>query len=275
MDMRDSSLAHSQQGTTLNQLRIIATGMKEAELERYSRQIMLFGEEGQKRLKETRVLIAGAGGLGSAISIYLAAAGFGYIRIVDCDLVDRSNLNRQVLHWTENVGKSKAESALETLEGLNPEIEVEAIRARIDEENVEQLVEGCQMIMDAMDNFKARYMLNRASLEGRYPIFHGAISGFHGQATTLIPGRTACLRCLFPRAPEAQTFPALGSTCGVVGSIQATEAIKFVLGKGELLLNRLLLWDGLSSRLDEIVFQGCPGCPDCHRYQCQKQDKDR
>jgi molybdopterin/thiamine biosynthesis adenylyltransferase len=239
--------------------------MKDAELKRYSRQIMLFGEEGQEKLKETRVLIAGAGGLGSAISIYMAAAGFGSIRIVDCDLVDASNLNRQVLHWTEDVGKSKAASALETLKGINPEIEVEAISARIDEENVEGLLEGCQLIMDAMDNFSARYILNRASLTRRSPLFHGAICGFQGQATTLIPGRTACLRCLFPRAPEAQTFPALGSTCGVVGSIQATEAIKYVLGRGELLENRLLLWDGLNSRLDEIVFQNHSGCPDCCR----------
>jgi len=249
--------------------------MKDAELKRYSRQIMLFGEEGQERLKNTRVLIAGAGGLGSAISIYMAAAGFGGIRIVDCDLVDASNLNRQVLHWTEDVGKSKAASALETLKGINPEIEVEAISARIDEENVNQLLEGCQLIMDAMDNFSARYILNRASLARRSPLFHGAICGFQGQATTFIPGRTACLRCLFPRAPEAQTFPALGSTCGVVGSIQATEAIKYVLGKGELLENRLLLWDGLSSRLDEIIFQDHSSCPDCCRYQRQRQEKDR
>jgi adenylyltransferase/sulfurtransferase len=239
--------------------------MKEAELKRYSRQIMLFGEEGQERLKDARVLIAGAGGLGSAISIYLAAAGCGSLRIVDCDVVDRSNLNRQVLHWTEDVGKGKAASARETLRGINPEIEVEALSARLDGENVDQLLEGCQLIMDAMDNFPARYILNRASLERRSPLFHGAICGFQGQATTLIPGRTACLRCLFPRAPEAQTFPAMGSTCGVVGSIQATEAIKYVLGKGELLENRLLLWDGLSSRLDEIVFHKLSNCPDCCR----------
>jgi molybdopterin/thiamine biosynthesis adenylyltransferase len=249
--------------------------MKDAELERYSRQIMLFGEDGQKRLKETRVFIAGAGGLGSAISIYLAAAGFGGIRIVDCDVVDKSNLNRQVLHWTEDVGKSKASSALETLKGINPEIEVEALSAKIDEENVDELLEGCRLIMDAMDNFRGRYLLNRASLERRSPLFHGAICGFQGQATTLIPGRTACLRCLFPQAPEAQAFPALGSTCGVVGSIQATEAIKYVLGRGELLENRLLLWDGLSSRLDEINFQYHSGCPDCCRYRLQKQDKER
>jgi molybdopterin/thiamine biosynthesis adenylyltransferase len=249
--------------------------MKDAELERYSRQIMLFGEEGQKRLKDTRVLIAGAGGLGSAVSIYMAAAGFGYIRIVDCDQVDRSNLNRQMLHWTEDLGKSKAASARETLKGINPEIEVEAIRARIDEENIDRLAEGCQLIMDAMDNFTARYILNRASLVRGSPLFHGAICGFHGQVTTLIPGRTACLRCLFPRAPEAQSFPALGSTCGVVGSIQATEAVKYVLGKGELLENRLLIWDGLCSRLDEILFQRQSGCLDCCRYQGQKEDMYR
>jgi adenylyltransferase/sulfurtransferase len=206
--------------------------MKEAEMERYSRQIMLFGEEGQERLKDSRVLIAGAGGLGSAISMYLAMAGCGSICIVDCDVVDRSNLNRQVLHWTEDVGKSKAASARETLRGINPEIEVEALSARIDEENVDQLLEGCQLIMDPMDNFLGRYILNRALLERRSPLFHGAICGFQGQDTTLIPGRTACRRCLFPRAPEAQTFPALGSTCGVVGSLQATEAIKYVLGQG-------------------------------------------
>ena len=176
----------------------------------------------------------------------MAAAGFGKIRIVDCDSVELSNLNRQILHASDDVGRTKAKSAYETLTGINPEIEVEALVETISEDNIDQLLQGCDLIMDAMDNFPTRYLLNRAALQRKIPLFHGAISGYQGQATTIIPGKTACLRCIFPRAPPATIFPALGSTCGVIGSIQVTEAVKYVTGAGELLENRLLLWDGLN-----------------------------
>ena len=196
--------------------------LSDAERERYSRQIRLFAEEGQERLKKKRVFIAGAGGLGSVISLYMAASGFGRIRIADCDSVDLSNLNRQILHGSLDLGRSKAQSALETLSDINPEGEIEALQEKISAENINALVQGCDMIMDAMDNFPARYLLNHAALERRIPLFHGAISGFQGQATTILPGRTACLRCIFPRAPPAQESPALGSTCGVIGSRDGT-----------------------------------------------------
>ena len=237
--------------------------MSDVEINRYSRQIRLFGEAGQEKLKRTSVFIAGAGGLGSIVSIYMAAAGFGRIRIVDCDSVEPSNLNRQILHESSDVGRDKAMSAYETLTGINPEIEVEALVETISEDNIDHLLQDSDLIMDAMDNFPTRYLLNRACLHRKIPLFHGAISGYQGQATTIIPGKTACLRCIFPRAPPASIFPALGSTCGVIGSIQVTEAVKYVQGSGELLANRLLLWDGRIACLDEVACERNLGCMDC------------
>ncbi|OPY53702.1 MAG: putative adenylyltransferase [Methanosaeta sp. PtaU1.Bin112] len=245
--------------------------LTDAEINRYSRQIRLFGEQGQERLKRTSVFIAGAGGLGSVIALYMAAAGFGKIRICDCDTVDLSNLNRQILHTSADVGRAKAVSAYETLTGINPEIEVVALTERITQENIDELLQGCHLIMDGMDNFSVRYLLNRAALERKIPLFHGAISGYQGQATTIIAGRTACLSCIFPRAPPPSVFPALGATCGIIGSIQVAEAIKYVTGTGRLLENRLLLWDGLSGCLDEMAFERNPACPECsqgRRLRC-------
>ena len=240
--------------------------LSDAERERYSRQIRLFAEEGQERLKRKRVFVAGAGGLGSVISLYLGASGFGRIRIADCDSVELSNLNRQILHKSGDLNRSKAESALEALSAINPEVEVEALEETISIESIEDLLQGCDMIMDAMDNFPIRYLLNRAAQARNIPMFHGAIRGFLGQATTIVPGRTACLRCIFPRAPPAEKSPALGPTCGVIGSIQVNEAIKFAIGRGELLENRLLLWDGLFSTLEEISCQRNMSCPDCNFF---------
>lgn len=237
--------------------------LNDAEKRRYSRQILLFGEDGQERLKRTSVFIAGAGGLGSVVSIYMAAAGFGKIRIVDCDAVELSNLNRQILHANADVGRAKARSAYETLTGINPEIEVEALEETISEESIDSLLQGCHLIMDAMDNFPVRYLLNQTALRSKIPLFHGAISGYQGQATTIIPGKTACLSCIFPRAPPASVFPALGSTCGVIGSIQAAEAVKYVTGCGKLLENRLLLWDGLHACLDEMAYERNTACRVC------------
>ena len=237
--------------------------LDDAENRRYSRQTLLFGKEGQERLKRTSVFVAGAGGLGSVISFYMAAAGFGKIRIVDCDSVELSNLNRQILHSNADVGRPKARSAYETLTGINPDIAVEAMVETISEDNIGELLRDFHLIMDAMDNFPIRYLLNRAALKMRIPLFHGAISGYQGQATTIIPGRTACLSCLFPRAPPPSTFPALGSTCGVIGSIQVTEAVKYVTGRGELLENRLLLWDGLHATVDEVAYERSASCKEC------------
>ncbi|MCJ7444417.1 MAG: HesA/MoeB/ThiF family protein [Methanotrichaceae archaeon] len=230
---------------------------------RYSRQIRLFDEGGQEKLKRTTVFIAGAGGLGSVVSIYMAAAGFGKIRIVDCDTVEPSNLNRQILHWSCDVGRMKAESAEETLLGINPDIKVEALRDTIAKESIERLLEGCDLIMDALDNFKTRYLLNKAALKKGIPLIHGAICGFQGQVATIVPGRSACLRCIFPQAAPPRIFPALGSTCGIIGSVQVTEAIKYVIAAGQLLENRLLIWDGLSACMEQLEVKRNPRCQDC------------
>ncbi len=230
---------------------------------RYERQVRLFGAEGQRRLKRATALIVGAGGLGSSVSTYLAVAGIGRIIVVDGDVVEESNLNRQILHWTRDIGRPKAVSAAETIKGLNPEIEVEAVALFADEENLADLVGRADLVVDALDNFPSRHLLNRAALEMEVPLFHGAISGFDGQATTIIPKMTPCLRCIFPRSPPKETGPALGATCGVIGSIQASEVIKYLTGKGELLEGRLLIWDGSRGRCDEIPIERNPGCMDC------------
>ncbi|BBL68339.1 HesA/MoeB/ThiF family protein [Methanoculleus chikugoensis] len=237
--------------------------LTERERERYARQILLFGEEGQERLKKAKVFIAGAGGLGCPIALYLAVAGVGDIRLVDRDTVERTNLNRQVLHWERDLGTPKAGSAEAKLREANPDIRVEALAATIDEANVRDLVGEADLIVDAMDNFPTRYLLNREALRSGVPLLHGAIRGFDGQATTIIPGRTACLECLFPEAPPAEVFPVIGTTPGIIGLIQANEAIKYITGTGDLLLDRLLIWDGRSTTLETYAVERRPDCPVC------------
>jgi len=238
------------------------------ELERYNRQIRIIGEGGQERLKNAKVFIAGAGGLGAAISIYLTVAGLGKIRMVDHDTVELSNLNRQILHWNRDIGKRKAESAEEKLKEINPDIEVECISKTIDAENIIELVGDSDLIIDAMDNFPTRYILNRAALAKNIPLFHGAIYGFEGQITVIIPGKTACLRCIFPEAPQSPSdpFPVIGVTPGVIGVCQATEVIKYILGIGELLEKKLLLWDGLKLSFDDVALVRNHECEDCSDY---------
>ena len=230
---------------------------------------MLFGEEGQERLKKANLFIAGAGGLGSPISIYLAVAGVGTITLVDRDVVELSNLNRQILHFDKDIGKSKTASAEEKLTALNPDITVKVVETTIDENNVGKLVGNADGIIDAMDNFPTRYVLNETAIEKNIPFFHGAICGLYGQATTIIPGETACLRCIFPKAPPKEVFPVVGVTPGLIGIVQATEALKFLTGTGELLTNRLFLWDGLTTHVEEICVEKDPACPAC----CKKQNE--
>lgn len=237
--------------------------LTENELKRYERQIRIFGVDGQERLKNAKVFVAGAGGLGSAISIYLAAAGIGRIRIVDHEKIELSNLNRQILHCDEDVGREKAASAEEKLKKINPDVSLEAISETIEENNVLELVDDFDLIVDAMDNFHTRYLLNRAAIVKNIPFFHGAINGLYGQATTIIPGKTACLRCIFPEPPPSMTFPVVGATCGVIGCIQVTEIVKYIVKMGSSLENRLLLWDGLNAKIDEIEIERNPSCEDC------------
>lgn len=235
------------------------------ELVRYSRQIMIdgFGESGQEKLKQAKVFIAGAGGLGSPVSIYLAAAGIGKIRIVDNDRVDLSNLNRQVLHWSKDIGKDKISSALNKLNGINPDIEIEAIKETIDENTIHQLVDDFDLIVDAMDNLETRFILNRISLEKNIPFFHGAVRAFEGRATTFIPGQTACFACVYRDVFPEQKFPVLGTTAAIIGSIQATEVIKYITGTGKLLTNRLLVFNGHAMEFSEFIIQKNRQCVQC------------
>jgi molybdopterin-synthase adenylyltransferase len=235
------------------------------DLKRYNRQMLIrgFGEEGQKRLKGATAFIAGCGGLGSPIATYLAVAGVGTLVIADMDIVDLSNLNRQILHWDKNVGEDKVKSACEKLVQINPSINVVPFPGRIDENNVLELTKGSDIILDAMDNFETRYLLNRAALHYNIPMIHGSIWGLEGRVTTLVPGKTPCLECIFPKAPPKEVFPVLGSTPGVVGMLQVTEAIKVLTGIGTTLENRLLVYDGEYMEFHEIKIAANPECQAC------------
>ena len=237
------------------------------ELTRYKRQLAIFGEDGQAKLKKSRVFLAGAGGLGSVTATYLTVAGIGKLRVVDHDVVALENLNRQILHWDSDICREKLKSAAEKLKGMNANIEVETVSETIDDNNIDDLVGDCDLIVDAMDNFPTRYALNRSALSKRIPFFHGAVHGFYGQASTIIPGRTACLRCTFPEVPSAEAPPVIGVTPGIIGCIQAAEVLKYIVGIGQLLKNRLLMWDGLGCRMDEVPLQRNPECKDCRSLE--------
>jgi molybdopterin/thiamine biosynthesis adenylyltransferase len=235
------------------------------EQEKYARQVMLkgFGLEGQEKLKKARVFVAGVGGLGSSSATYLAAAGIGTLRIVDHDRVELSNLNRQVLHWPADIGQTKVGSAQSKLKQLNPDVAIEAIEEKITRANISQLVAGCDLIVDAMDNLPTRYLLNKAAIENNIPFFHGAVYGFEGRALTVIPGKSACLRCLYRGTIPEEAFPVIGVTPAVIGCIQATEVIKYLMGIGQLLTDRLLVYDGLNMKFTEFKIKKDPDCPHC------------
>jgi len=233
------------------------------ECERYRRQILLFGEEGQEKLKRAEIFIAGAGGLGSPVAIYLAVAGIGTLTVVDSDVVDLTNLNRQILHHDRDIGKKKTVSAGEKLQEINPDVTIRAIDAHIDEMNAGDLVGRADGIVDALDNYPARYLLNRTALGKGIPLFHGAIRGLYGQATTILPGKTPCLSCIFPKPPPPEAFPVVGVTPGLIAMVQATEVLKFLLGTGNLLSNRLFLWDGMQCQASEISVERNPCCEVC------------
>jgi adenylyltransferase/sulfurtransferase len=237
--------------------------LSERERERYKRQMMLFGDEGQELLKKAHIFIAGAGGLGSPVSVYLAVAGIGTLTVVDRDVVDQSNLNRQILHYDRDIGRKKTESAEEKLMAINPDIRVRVIDTTIEEKNAGDLVGKADGIVDAMDNYPARYLLNNVAIRKKIPLFHGAICGFYGQATTIIPGQTACLTCIFPKAPPKEVFPVVGVTPGLIGMVQATEVLKYLLKNGELLTNRLFIWDGMQAHAEEICIERDPRCTAC------------
>ena len=236
-----------------------------SERERYDRQIMIreVGQEGQEKLKRSRVVIAGAGGLGSPVALYLTAAGIGRVRMVDHDRVTLSNLNRQVLHWEEDIGRKKVDSAGKKLRNLNSAVEIEAMAETITEDNVSMLVDGCDVIVDAMDNLRTRYILNRCAIEKHVPFIHGAVTGFEGRVMTILPGETACLRCMYRGPVPEEKFPVMGVAPAVIGSIQATEVIKYITGIGNLLMNRLLIYDGLLLEFMEIQLKRSSDCEVC------------
>jgi adenylyltransferase/sulfurtransferase len=240
--------------------------LSDDELERYSRQIMLFGKEGQKRLSDATVFVAGAGGLGCPVALYLAVAGIGHLKVADKDLVEQTNLNRQVLHWEQDIGKEKVISIEEKILQINPHVEIQTFHLTIDETNIMDLVADADIIVDAMDNYEVRYFLNKVAHEKGIPMVHGAIRGFDGQAMTIMPGESACFNCVFPSEPPSEIFPVIGTTPGIIAIIQANEVIKYLLGAGKLLTNRLLIWDGLNSEMDYMKVSKRPDCKICGKY---------
>ncbi|MGZ8691470.1 MAG: molybdopterin-synthase adenylyltransferase MoeB [Gaiellaceae bacterium] len=242
---------------------------------RYSRHLLIpeVGEEGQLKLLDSKVLLVGAGGLGSPASLYLAAAGVGRIGIVDADVVDESNLQRQIVHSTESLGEPKVESAKRTIEALNPDVEVVAYKERLTSENIERiLADGWDVIVDGADNFPTRYLVNDASVWHKIPVVHGSIYRFEGQVTVFKPHEGPCYRCLFPTPPPPELAPScaeggvLGVLPGVIGSLQASEALKLALGIGEPLIGRLLLFDALAATFDEVKLRRDPDCPVCGEH---------
>lgn len=245
--------------------------MTDEQTERYYRQILLkeIGVSGQRRLMASKVLIVGAGGLGSPAALYLAAAGVGRLGIVDFDAVDRTNLQRQILHSTKDIGRSKVESAAERLAVLNPDVTVESIHAVVHADTVLELIRPWDFIIDGTDNAAAKYLINDACVIGGKPYSHAGVLQFWGQVTTYVPGRSPCLRCIFPysqdqSAPSCDTAGVIGGVCGVIGTLQAMEAIKYLVGAGNLLTGRLLTYDALKSRFHEVgplpSNESCPVC---------------
>ncbi len=247
------------------------------QIKRYSRHIMLpeVGELGQGKLLDAKVLCIGAGGLGSPSSLYLAAAGVGTIGLVDDDLVDESNLQRQVLHNVERLGMPKVESARKTLQALNPDVQVNGHQTRMTSENVLDLLANYDVIVDGADNFPTRYLLNDAALKLGKPVIHASIFRFEGQVTTFLPDEGPCYRCLYPdppppgMAPSCQEAGVLGVLPGIVGCLQANEALKLILGQGKSLSGRLLVFDALGTKFRQLKLRKDPSC-----RVCSKDPKD-
>ncbi len=241
------------------------------QINRYSRHIILpeVGGKGQRKLLDSKVFLVGAGGLGSPSAFYLAAAGIGKIGISDNDDVDFSNLQRQILHSTKDVGHPKVQSAKETLEDLNPDIEVVPYATRLNSENIIDIIKDYDVILDGSDNFPTRYLVNDACVMLGKPLSHGSIFRFDGQATTILPGKGPCYRCLYETPPPPDLVPScqeagvLGVIAGIIGVIQATEVIKLQLGKGNLLNGKLLLYDSLNMDFKKLNIQRNPACPMC------------
>ncbi len=265
--MAGGILAWQEQGLPV----IAASGMTAEQRDRYSRHTLLpeVGVDGQLKLLNAKVLLLGAGGLGAPTALYLAAAGIGTMGLVDDDVVDASNLQRQVIHNTERIGMPKTESARIFIEALNPDVNVVEHNMRLNSENILELIEDYDVIVDGADNFPTRYLLNDASVRLRKPVVSASILSFDGQISTFVPFEGPCYRCLYPTPPPAELAPScsangvLGVMAGTMGTLQANEVIKLVLGVGEPLIGRLLLYEALGTRFTELKVRRDPECPIC------------
>ncbi|HEX3594861.1 MAG TPA: molybdopterin-synthase adenylyltransferase MoeB [Polyangiaceae bacterium] len=245
--------------------------LTDAQRDRYSRHILLpeVGEKGQEKLLKSKVLLLGAGGLGSPAAVYLAAAGVGTIGLVDADTVDASNLQRQIVHATSRIGMPKVDSAEIAINELNPDVKVVKFQERVNSENVDRIFAGWDVIVDGCDNFPTRYLVNDASLFHKVPVVHGSIFRFDGQVTTFKPFDGPCYRCLYPEPPPAHLAPSCAEAgvlvilCGIIGTLQATEAIKLILGKGNPLIGRLLQYDSMNMTFRTFKLRRNKACPAC------------
>ncbi|MBA2682745.1 MAG: molybdopterin-synthase adenylyltransferase MoeB [Ktedonobacteraceae bacterium] len=248
--------------------------MTDAQAKRYSRHTLIpeVGEQGQFKLLDSKVLLIGAGGLGSPAAYYLAAAGVGTLGIIDADTVDDSNLQRQILHNTSRIGQYKAESARQTLTELNPDVKVNTYIERLDEENVHRIIADYDVIVDGTDNFPTRYLLNDAAILANKPVVHGSVFRFEGQLTIFKPYDGPCYRCLYPEPPPPALAPScaeagvLGVLPGIIGLLQATETIKLLLNLGDPMVGRLLTYDALAGEFNELRLYRDPNCPACGEH---------
>ncbi|MHC1586110.1 MAG: HesA/MoeB/ThiF family protein [Candidatus Hecatellaceae archaeon] len=235
------------------------------ELERYDRQLKIsgFGREAQEKLKSARVVVVGVGGLGCPATLYLTAAGVGKLTLIDHGAVELSNLNRQTLYWEEDLGRPKVEAASEKLRRLNPEVRVEAVYARVREENVYSLLRGADVVVDGMDTFRERLLVNKACVKLKIPFVHAAVHGLTGQLMTVIPGETPCYQCLIPEELPTVETPVLGAVSGLLGCLEALEAVKLIAGIGRPMAGRLLVFDGLTMEFREVEVKRRDNCPAC------------
>lgn len=276
--MAGGILAWQEQGLPV----VAASGMTSEQRDRYSRHTLLpeVGVDGQLKMLNAKVLLVGAGGLGAPTALYLAAAGIGTLGLVDDDVVDASNLQRQVIHNTERIGVPKTESARLTIEALNPDVNVVEHRLRLDASNIIEILSEYDVIVDGADNFPTRYLLNDASVRLRKPVVSASILSFDGQISTFVPFEGPCYRCLYPTPPPAELAPScsangvLGVMAGTMGLLQANEVLKLVLGIGEPLIGRLLLFEALSTRFTELKVRRDPQCPICGPDAPEIADED-
>ena len=253
---------------------VLPRTLNEAQSKRYSRHLLVpeVGEQGQLKLLDSRVLLVGAGGLGSPAAYYLAAAGVGTLGIIDADKVDESNLQRQIIHNTSRIGQYKAESARESIEALNPDVKVVTYIDILDETNVGRIIADYDVVIDGTDNFPTRYLLNDAALRANIPVVHGSVFRFEGQLTVFKPYDGPCYRCLYPEPPPAALAPScaeagvLGVLPGIIGLLQATETIKLLLGIGDPLVGRLMTYDALAGEFSELRLFRDPNCPACGEH---------